>query len=229
MYRGMENKVVVYSNVHKGQRMRFYKIAMQTGTLDFADQKVVSSMYSEVKSMREQIRLHVRGEEQFVHPILKERLPGEVRKLEEDHRSIDQQFDDLIVNLDAIKAASIDFEKRREMGLEFYRELNRFISFYLVYINKEEELIQPALWELTTAKELLTIYGTLIQDSQNTDQPLEHFDMMMMATNLDERAEIILAVKALNEPEVFPFILKHVQQVLAPEDWEALKAKLGIN
>ena len=52
---------------------------------------------------------------------------------------------------------------------------------------------------------------------------------MMMATNLDERAEIILVVKALNEPEVFQFILKHVQQVLAPEDWEALKAKLGLN
>ncbi len=115
------------------------------------------------------------------------------------------------------------------MGLEFYRALNRFISFYLVHINKEEELIQPALWELTTAKELLTIYGALIKDSQNTDQPLEHFKMMLLGTNLYERAEIVLAVKALNEPEVFPFILKHVQQVLTPEDWEALKAKLRIN
>ncbi len=118
---------------------------MQTGTLDFTNQKAVIPLYSEVKSMREQIRLHVRGEEQFVHPILKERLPSEVRKLEEDHRSIDQQFDELIVNLDAIKATSVDFEKRREMVLEFYRALNRFTSFYLVHINKEEELIQPAL------------------------------------------------------------------------------------
>lgn len=225
----MENKVVVYSNVHKGQRMRFYEIAMQTGTLDFADQKAVSSLYSEVKLMREQIRLHVRGEEQILHPIVKERCPSEARKLEEDHRSIDQQFDDLILNLDAIKATSIDFEKRREMVLEFYRALNRFISFYLVHINKEEELIQPALWELTTTEELLAAYKALIQDSQNSDQPLEHFKMMLMATNLYERADIVLWTKALNEPEVFPFILEQVQKVLAPEDWEALKTKLEIN
>ena len=179
--------------------------------------------------MREQIRLHVRGEEQILHPIIKERLPSEARRLEEDHRSIEQQFDDLIVNLDAIKTASIDFEKRREMVLEFYRALNRFISFYLVHINKEEELIKPALWELTTAKELLTAYKALIQDSQNSAKPLEHFEMMMMATNLYERADIVLWAKALNEPEVFPFILEQVQKMLAPEDWEALKAKLGIN
>jgi iron-sulfur cluster repair protein YtfE (RIC family) len=225
----MENKLVVYSNVHKGQRMRFYKIAMQTGTLDFADQNAFSSLYSEVKSMREQIRLHVRGEEQFLHPILKERLPSEARRLEEDHRSIDQQFDDLTVNLDAIRAASVDFEKRREMMLEFYRALNRFISFYLVHINKEEELIQPALWELTTAEELLTAFKAIIHDSETTAKPLEHFEMMMMATNLYERAEILLTVKPLNEPEVFPFILEQVQQVLAPEDWAPLKTKLRIN
>ena len=225
----MESKVVVYSNIHKGQRMRFYKIAMQTGTLDFADQKAVSSLHSEVKSMREHIRLHVRGEEQFLHPILKERLPGEARRLEEDHRSIDRQFDDLIVNLDAISVTSIDFEKRREMVLEFYRALNRFISFYLVHINTEEELIQPALWELTTAQELVTAFNAIIFDSETTDKPHEHFEMMMMATNLYERAEILLAGKARNEPEVFPFILKHAQQVLAPDDWEALKAKIGTN
>ncbi len=225
----MEDKLVVYSNVHKGQRMKFYRIATQAGTRDFADQKAVNSLHSEVKSMREQIRLHVRGEEQIIHPILKERFPSEARKLEEDHRSIDQQFNDLIVNLDAIKAASIDFEKRREMMLEFYRALNRFISFYLVHINREEELIQPALWELTTTEELLLTYRKLIQDSQNSDQPLEHFKMMLMATNLYERAEIVLWAKALNEHEVFPFILEQTQQVLAPEDWEALKTKLGIN
>jgi hypothetical protein len=53
--------------------------------------------------------------------------------------------------------------------------------------------------------------------------------MMMMATSLYERAEIFSTVKPLNGPEVFPFILEHVQQVLTPEDWEALKAKLRIN
>jgi predicted transcriptional regulator len=103
---------VVREEEKKGATARFYKIAIQTGILDFANQEAVSFLHSEVKSMREQFRLHVRGEEHFIHPILKERLPSEARKLEEDHRSIDQQFDDLIVNLDAIEAASIDFEKR---------------------------------------------------------------------------------------------------------------------
>ena len=72
------------------------------------------------------------------------------------------------------------------------------------------------------------IARALIQDSQNADKPLEHFEMMM-ATNLHERTEAVLGAKVLNEPEVFPFILEHVQKVLTPEDWEALKARLGVN
>jgi len=50
---------------------------------------------------------------------------------------------------------------------------------------------------------------------------------MLIASNLCEVLERSTG-KALNEDEVFPFILKRAQRVLAPEDWEALKAKLRI-
>jgi len=69
-------------------------------------------------------------------------------------------------------------------------------------------------------------YGMILTDLQGILSG-EHFKMMLIASNLCEVLERSTG-KALNEDEVFPFILKRAQRVLASEDWEALKAKLRI-
>lgn len=57
-------------------------------------------------------------------------------------------FDELVNHFDGILGKPMEFDKLGELCLEFYRALNRFISFYLGHINKEEEYIQPAIWHL---------------------------------------------------------------------------------
>lgn len=89
-------------------------------------------------------------EEKFIHPLLSDRVPGGARKPEENHRIMHQRFDDLVTHVDGIRAKS-DFEKRRELALEFYRAWNRFLSFYFVHINREEEQAQPALSDSASA------------------------------------------------------------------------------
>ena len=69
-------------------------------------------------------------------------------------------------------------------------------------------------------------YGMILTDLQGILSG-EHFKMMLIASNLCEVLERSTG-KALNEDEVFPFILKRAQRELASEDWEALKAKLRI-
>ena len=222
----MSAQVDLYSTIHKGQRARFFKIAARAGTIDYADHKALDSLYDELRPFREEMCLHAALEEKFIHPLLSNRVPGGARELEADHRNMHQQIDDLLTHFDGLRVKT-DFEKRSELALEFYRAWNRFISFYFTHINKEEENIQPSLWALCTNDELATVFKTIIA-SQKPDELMENLGMMLSASNLYERAGILMGGRAIMPPEAFQTVLKFAEQVLSPNDWLALKSKIGI-
>ena len=51
--------------------------------------------------------------------------------------------------------------------------------------------------------------------------------MMMPAMNLDERAEMLAAGRAMMPAEAYQGFLGLTEKLLKPEDWAALKARLG--
>jgi hypothetical protein len=223
----MSNQIDLYMGIHKGQRSRFFKISLQAGTIDYGDQKSLDTFHDELTSFREHMRLHAALEEKCIHPLLSNRVPGGARKLEEDHRYMNQQFEDLVTHFDGIRAKPADFERRRELALEFYRAWNRFVSFYFKHINEEEENAQPTLWKLCTNEELANTFRTILA-SQKPDELKYNLEIMLPAMNLDERAEIINAARASAPPEMFQAVLKLAQQALSPDEWTALKSKIGI-
>jgi hypothetical protein len=221
----MNDQIDLYANIHKGQRSRFFRIAVQAGTIDYADQNALDRLYDELNSFRDHMRLHADAEEKYIHPMLSERVPGGARKLEEDHRIINQRFNDLVTHFDGTRAQPADIKKRRELILEFYRAWNRFLSYYFLHINKEEEQVTPLLWKLCKNEELAATFKTIMA-SQKPDELRDSFAMMLPAMNLYERVEMIGAGRGSMPPEAFQGFLKLTERLLSPEEWTALKSKL---
>jgi len=217
----------LYSSIHKGQRSRFFKIAMTAGTIDYNDQKALEKFHEELRAFNEEMRVHASLEEKFIHPLLSNRVPGGARRLEEDHRTMHQKFDDLVANFEAAMSRSIDFEKRNEAALEFYLCWNRFIAFYFSHIDFEEESVQPTLWKLCTNKELGNQFKLILAD-QTPKELMENLGMMFPAMNLNERTQILTMGRVSMPPEAFQAVLKVVEHSLSIEDWIALKTKLNL-
>jgi hypothetical protein len=216
----------LYTGVHKGQRTRFFDIMMKAGTIDYEDKDSLDRLYNELTALKEHVFLHASLEEKFIHPLLSERVPGGARKLEEDHRTMHQQFDDIVAQLDGIRARSTESDMRGRLVLEFYRAWNRFISFYFMHINEEEENIQPMLWKICTAKELDEAHKTMIS-SQNPEELKYDLQIMLTAVNMHERPEIFYAARVSMPPQVFQGLLKVAEQLLSSKDWAALKLEIG--
>jgi len=223
----MTGQLDLYVGIHKGQRGKFFEIARKAGRMDHSDQGSLGRLYEELVAFREHMRLHALLEEKFIHPLLSERVPGGARKLEEDHRVINQQFDDILTQFDGIRARPAEPETHGELLLEFYRAWNRFISFYFTHINVEEESVQPTLWKVCTAKELADTFRSILA-SQNPEELKYNLQIMLPAMNVYERAEIINAGRANIPPQAFQGFLKLAEQILGPEDWTALKPKIGL-
>lgn len=224
----MDNQIDLYTSIHKGQRVRFFTISKEAGTIDCTDGDAMDRLQEEVESFREHMRLHAALEEKFIHPLLSERVPGGSRKLEEDHRIMHQQLDDLLAHFKEVKAKSPDFEKQQELVLEFYRAWNRFAAFYFMHIDYEEEHVQPSLWKLCTSEELEDIFKAFLAD-QTPKELMGNLKLMFPAISLSERVSLLNEGRANMPPQAFQAALKLAEQVLNNADWAALKSKLTIS
>ena len=222
----MSDQIDIYTSIHKGQRTRFFEIMIKAGTLDYDDKDSLDRLYHDLTAFKEHMFLHASLEEKYIHPLLSERLPGGARKLEEDHRTMHQQFADIVEQIDGIRARSTDYEMFGNLVLEFYRAWNRFISFYFMHTNEEEENIQPMLWKICRAKELDEAHKAMIM-SQNPEELKYDLQIMLPAVNRYERPEIFYAARVSMPTQVFQGLLQIAEKVLSSKDWATLKMEIG--
>lgn len=220
----MSSKIDLYASAHKGQRYQLLQINNQAGTLDMYNSKAIENLMLGFEELRKEFFLHATLEENYIHPLLYERKPEGAKDLEKDHRKQRKQLDDLREHLITLQQKPKNFEKRKELALEFYRGLNRFTADYLVHIDKEEEIIQPFLWNLCTDEELAKAYGALIS-SMELGELMMFLKIMFPAMNIYERAKMIESSKQIG-PEAYNKILQLAEQVLESDEWQELKSRM---
>jgi hypothetical protein len=220
----MSSKIDLYTSAHKGQRYQLSQINTQAGALDVYNLRALERLISGFEELRKEFFLHAALEEKYIHPLLSERKPEGAIDLEDDHRKQRKQLDDLRDHLNTLQEKPKNFEKRGELALEFYRGLNRFTADYLAHVDKEEESIQPLLWNLCTDEELAEAYGTLIS-SMEIEELMMFLKIMLPAMNIYERAIMLENSKQIG-PEAYNKISKLAEQVLETDDWLELESRL---
>ena len=218
----MSSQIDFYTGIHKGQRDYLSKFSKQAGILNINDQEALIKLSTDYEELIEHFKVHAALEEQHIHPLLYDRIPEGAKDLEQDHKRQEQILEDLSKHLSNLSEKPVEFEKRSEIALEFYRGFNRFISIYLVHINKEEESIQPSLWKLCTPGELLNAFNTIIT-SMEPPMLMLNLGIMIPAMNIDERMTLLNGIKASAPPEAYKGVTALAQRVLSPEDWDELR------
>jgi len=223
----MNKPLNMYAGIHKGQRLALFRLSMRAGALDNNDKKDFKSFRNDLAALRDEVREHIKHEETYVHPFLRERVPGAAKDLEDDHRDTERMFDELVDDFDGIMGKPIEFDKLFELCLEFYRALNRFITHYLVHINKEEEYIQPALWFVCTGDELWKAMCKILA-SLSPQQAMQDLSIIIPADNIDGLVELYLVAKDAIPPEGFKAACDLAQRLLSPPVWDSLKLRIGV-
>ncbi len=223
----MQPQIDLYIDAHKGQRLKFSMISTAAGTLDINNQEASTSLENEITSFREHMFLHAGHEERFIHPLLSERIPGGASRLNEDHRNMHTQLDELIATFGEMKRKPPDFEKRQEIAHEFYLAWNRFMSFYLGHIDYEEEHAMPALQKLCSYDELDDARKKIL-GGQEPKSMMYSLEMILPALSPNERFLVLSQGLKNAPPEAFQGAIKIAEHVLAPEDWLSLKKLLNL-
>ena len=218
----MPSQIDFYTGIHKGQRDYLSKFSKKAGILNINDPEALTKLSTDYEELIGHFKVHASLEEQHIHPLLYDRIPEGAIGLEQDHKRQEQILEGLAKHLKNLSEKPVDFEKRGEIALEFYRGFNRFISIYLAHINKEEESIQPSLWKLCTPGELLNAFNTIIS-SMEPQVLMLNLSIMIPAMNIDERTILLNGIKVSAPPEAYKGVTALAQRVLSPEDWDELR------
>ena len=221
----MTKPIDLYTSTHKGQRLKFSEISNAAGTLNINDQNKLNSLEVALVSFRDHMYKHASLEEKFIHPLLAERVPGGADRLEQDHRVMHKQFENIVTCFGELKKKLTNFEQRDELSLEFYRAWSRFISFYLDHIDFEEDHVMPLLWKLCTDDELAGRFRQIVTDL-TPNQLMYNLEIILPALNPAERFMTLKMGQATMPTEAFQAVLNVAERVLSPEDWASLKAML---
>jgi hypothetical protein len=221
------NGPALYSLIHKGIRDRLSKFSIAAGRIDYTNDLQVNEFQNAMAKISSSIRFHHTAEEKFIHPVISDRLPGGAVKLEEEHKLVDQQLNQLTSYLEGIKTKTAGFERYRDLGLEMYLSFNRFLAFFLSHMDDEEERIQRTLFDLCTGEELGLTFGKILA-SQTPEEQTDNLGMVLSGANPDELTGLYIGARRLMLPEAYKNAILLAEKVLKPEEWSALKSRAGI-
>lgn len=167
----------LFTMIHKALRHALLGLNIQAGKTDYGDLAAVAEFRTAWNQVRKSLGEHSKHEDDYIWPLLNRRAPGEADPLYEEHVEIhafEAQLDDHFQRL----LAEPDVEKRRIMGQEFYRAMQRFTARCLTHFDNEERLVLPRLWALCDDGELDAAFASIISSIDPEEMAYERSHMI---------------------------------------------------
>lgn len=222
-----KKQINIYVSVHKGIRNLIGRFSFQAGATDWNDSKAVSKLYEEWVEVTKLLNSHQHHEDKFIHPLLDKISLGSHRSYEDDHQVQEKILENLNDHFKRILKGNGSENKKLEIGLEFYRDLNLFYADFLKHLHREETEAERILNALCLPEELTAMLENLI-GSIPQDEMLVYIDSMFPAMNLPECIDLLKNIRQWAPVEFFYVLADRIHKIRGEFDWNIIKESLDI-
>ena len=221
----MTRRVSLYSEVHKGLRRQLFTLLLDCGSRDPEHESEVADLVTRLRDLRSVLDEHAQHEERWVEPILKELRPELADELHSEHRALDEQLHRVSEAFEAwAKAAP---QHRAVAGAVSYDDLAAFVGPYLTHMSREENEAMPVIQAAMSDEKILEVSANL-RASIPPPRMADYLSFMLPAMNVLERTAMFSGLKAAAPPEVLQGMCALASNVLANDDWSALRARAEV-
>jgi len=217
--------VDLYRDIHKAIRTELFGITATIGSLDPNAQAQRLAAAARVHEAVALLVTHAEHEDTSVQPAIEVHVPSLAERIAVDHLTLESRMQTLTDMADASAFATAD-----HAGIvhRLYLEFASFTSAYLEHQDLEERVIMPALEAAIGFEAVLAIHQQIV-GSIPPDEMARSLALMLPAMNVENRTELLGGMKAGAPPEVFEGVWGLAQSVLAPADFDAVEARLGLS
>ncbi len=213
----------LYRDVHKGIRSELFALTTTAGNVDPSDRIGRFAVADHVASMQELLEEHAAHEDAVIEPELQRHAPDLAERIAADHQLLESRFA-TIVELSQAAAGAGPFAQRQLMHA-LYLELSAFTSGYLAHQLVEERAVMPALEQALGLEAVIDMHQAIVS-SIPPALMAKSLSVMLPAMNLDDRAEMLVGMRADAPAEAFAGVVNLARSVLDPTDFNALADRL---
>lgn len=221
----MKQRYNIFKQIHKGLRAMLYDTAINLQLTDFSNTEDAEISLEKLNQTLATFYEHATQEDRFILPIIARFNPSLVEEFDSEHEK-DEFMSHRINSLVTAYRNSGSSDGRIEAGDAIGRAFNEFIAFNLYHMNKEEEKINPILWENYSDEGIKEIRRTLVA-SISTDQVLVTSKWMMLGISDAEVTTWLQEVKNNAPVFVFQSLMELAERVLSPNRWNKIQGGLS--
>jgi hypothetical protein len=213
----------LYAGIHKALRLFMSRTLMRIGSTDPRDDADVADALQQLERLLALCELHLKDENEFVHPALERARPGSAARIAGEHEHHREAFADLrdLAGLVAHSAAS---SRAAALG-RLYRALALFVADNFQHMQVEETAHNAVLWTAYTDAELAAIEQAIV-GSIPPQAMAEALHWFFPALNAPERAGMLAGMRQGMPPQAFSGVLGIAEATLPAADHAKLQRDL---
>ena len=215
----------LYTGIHKALRHFMHDTLSRLGRLDVADEADMARTLGQLEELLDELRHHVRNENDFVHPAIEARCAGGAARTRGDHA--EHLAEIALIEAEARALRLAPAAERPAMALQLYRELAAFVAENLRHMQVEESSNNAALWALYRDDELIALHDRLLA-SLPPQEMVVVARWMARALAPQELALLCLDMRQKMPPEPFVALLELIRAELDEPRRAKLARALGL-
>jgi iron-sulfur cluster repair protein YtfE (RIC family) len=214
-----------FYQVHKALRAMLYETAGELQRTDFDSDEEVTSLLANITTVVDVFDKHAYNEDHFVFPAVEQYEPSIVDSFEQEHVK-DHELSTQLRTLINIYSSLKTDEERINLGSALRKAFVDFLSFNLVHMAKEEDIINNLLWRYYTDDQIRVIEKQIIA-IQKPESTAVVWKWMLRGLSNSEITNWLRVVKK-NVPEfVFHNLVTTAERELPRDRFQHLVGELG--
>lgn len=214
-----------YRGIHKALRLFMCDTLTRVGRTDPTDAAEVQGTLGQLRALMDLCELHLKDENDFVHPALERAQPESAARIggeHVEHREAIASLRDLAGYVahsgGAVRAAAMH---------RLYQALSRFVGENFEHMLYEETAHNAVLWAHYSDEQILGIEHQIVA-SIPPDVMMGALQWFIPALNAPERAAMLLGMRQGMPPQAFEAVLDIARRTLTPADYAKLGAALAL-
>ena len=215
----------IYAGIHKALRLFMSRTLCEVGSTDPGNAEEVKAALGLLDRLLGLCELHLKDENEFVHPALERARPGSTARIAAEHVHHAEAIADLR-DLAGVVADSSGAVRAAACG-RLYRALALFVADNFQHMQVEETAHNALLWAHYSDAELMAIEQALVAAIPPAAM-FEALHWFLPALNAPERAAMLAGMQQGMPPEAFAAVLDIAQRTLPVPAHAALMRALGL-
>ncbi|MCZ7598857.1 MAG: hemerythrin domain-containing protein [Gammaproteobacteria bacterium] len=219
-----ERRLDLYRPIHKALRAMMSDTLAHAGRIDCADGASVAGVAARIRALLDACHAHIDKEDRYIHRAMEARCPGSTVGIAAEHAAHEAAIANLEARVGELEAASGD--ERIIAARRIHHDLSLFVAENFQHMVVEETVNNAVLWKHYDDAELASLHEAIVA-SIPPSESATLMRWMIPALAPDERAGLLLAVRAGAPAQAFEGLLTLADELLGDADRAKLTAALA--